>query len=114
MKTEYTDGHIDTVVERLEEYRRGIADPDYRWSECNVCESCDNDCDMCIIYDCSFVDGTDLGDRPPALASINSGSSGIWGKSYTITAVQNRYNSLMKRANDNLEKSGSEYLIVEK
>ncbi len=98
----YSVEHIKAVADRLTEYERGLKDTDYRWKLCRVCVSVEFNCDKCLIDDCSKINGTDSMDRPWFNETV---------RDYDKKLVRKRYKAMLKRANDNLKKSGSDWVI---
>ncbi len=98
----YSVKHIKEVAKRLTEYEKGLKDPDYRWDRCQVCESAHLNCNKCLINDCCNINGTILSDRPWFYGTV---------RDYDKKLVRERYEAMLKRANDNLKKSDSDWII---
>ena len=98
----YSVKHIKEVANRLTEYERGLKDTDYEWSSCNICESARHNCNSCLINGCDDIAGTGVAGRPFGDETVRVCDKKL---------VRKRYKAMLKRANDNLKKSGSDWII---
>lgn len=118
-KIKYSNKHIDALVKRLRAYEEYLNNEPITDVECHVCDDVGTNCTKCVLGEC--FSETAIRARVNIRAAWRyrntlSRSQFCFSPPHTRTSdnkriVRNWYNTMIRRANKNLEKANSCYRL---